>query len=68
MRVVLEAVGVQRPARFGRHAVVRGAQRSVAVQRQGEDLVDLWRGTPARGFRLVGRVVKHLFQGLFVAG
>ncbi|WP_323139322.1 hypothetical protein [Streptomyces sp. NBC_01549] len=66
--VVLEAVGVQRHAGVHRHALVRCAERSVAVQGQGEDLVDLWRGGPVRGVGLVRRVGEHRLQGLPVAG
>ncbi|WP_406161670.1 hypothetical protein [Streptomyces canus] len=48
VRVVLVAVGVQRDAGIHRHALVRCAEGSVAVQGQGEDLVDLWRAGPVR--------------------
>lgn len=45
-----------------------GAEGSVAVQGQGEDLVDLRRAGSVRGVGLGHRVVEELLQGLFVAG
>ncbi|MEV6021716.1 hypothetical protein [Streptomyces sp. NPDC052036] len=68
VRVVLEAVGVQGHAGIHRHALVRCAEGSVAVQGQGEDLVDLRWGGPVRRLGLVLRVVEDRPQGLFVEG
>ncbi|BDH15420.1 hypothetical protein HOK021_65990 [Streptomyces hygroscopicus] len=68
MRVVLEAVRVQvYPCLLG-HAGIRGAQHSVLVPEQSDELVGLGRGVKQWRLRLFPGVAAYVEQGAPVVG